>query len=190
MRKLLLCAAICAATMSVTVNAEPLAEFDTEGGLVAIQGYEVEETDTGSILYLIFDWTNKTEDTAAPSSELFFVALQNGKEIELDPGYDAPDNTDGFYGVQVMPGYTTTGYTGFALSDHTPVTVIIKDRYYQDCGDFTIDLDAPSDLPATEEIVDSPISDEPDAPSVAEIIQSLEQRIADLEERVAVLEAK
>ena len=186
MRKLLI-AALVTLALAVPVMAEPLAEFDTEGGSVIVTSYEVAEDDGDIYLYIFFDWTNNGDDRSEPMmDELSFIAFQNGKEVDSDIGCDTiPKNTDGYFGTQVMPGYTTNAYTGFKLADTSEVTVHATD-YSDDYAVFTINpAEAAPELDAPEE---TPVSDEPDAPTVGEKIADLEARIEALEARVSELE--
>ena len=185
MKKLLLASLITLA-LAVPVMAEPIAEFDTDNGHMIIQTYEVGAEDDDTYLYVIFDWTNNGSEIMDPLDDCLFTAFQNGKEIDSNTGWDTlPDNTDGYFGTQVMPGYTTTGYLGFELDGNSEV--IIHAFYFGDeYAEFTINPgEAAPELDVPEE---TPVSDEPDAPTVGEKIAELEARIDELEARVAELE--
>lgn len=186
MKKVLALAGVLALSFSMTVFADPLAEFDTDQGHMVVQRYEVDTEEDGTYLYLIYDWTNNGDEPSDASMECMWEAYQNGKEIEHDTSiYYRPD-TDGYGGTKVMTGYTTTGHMGFKLPDNTPVEIHASLFFGDEVANFTIDPSA--EAPAMDVSEDEPVSDEPAAPTVGDKIVELEQRIADLEQRVADLE--
>ena len=176
--------------LSVQAFAEPLVDTDIANGHVTVTSYYVaEEGEYGTYLYIIFDWTNNGDGPMNPLGDFIFIGFQNGKQIESDCGYDQePKNTDGYYGVQVMPGYTTTGFEGFKISDLSEVTISINSWFADDSTTFTID---PETAPGSEEISKETTQDEvtPAAAASDEVtIEDLLKRIEDLEQRVAALE--
>lgn len=187
MKKLFLCAATVAAIMSCTAYAETLAHMEGDGGIVDVTGYDIVEKDDKIILEVFARWENTTDKNDRPSSFYSFKGFQNGKQLDAAWLLESPEGYDSRM-TEIQPGYSIDFYDCFKLEDYSPVDMDVHDFFNtNDKVEFTID---PSNIVKADVQPDEPVSDEPDAPTVAEVIQSLEQRIADLEARMDAMEGK
>ena len=184
MRKILLTICFVIALNICTFAEEPLAHMDTEYGIIDVVGYEVQDLEEGLFLFVFFDWENTKDEADTPSWNYSFKGYQNGRE--LSSGFcwsyepDA-DNTS----VSIQPGYSLRYYTCFELNDLSPIDMDVHEiMNMKSKVEFSIDPST-SGLNVAPE---TPVSDEPDAPTIGDVIAELEQRIADLEARVDALE--
>lgn len=192
MKKIMVLMLVVVIIMSVQVFADPIVDTDTENGHLTITSYYVAEEDAKTYLYLIFDWTNNGDKAADAFSDISFIAYQNGKQIDSDMGFETmPKETDGFFGTSVMPGYTTTGFYGYGISNTGEVQITVKDFLLdKDYAEFSIDPSIASGSESkqkNDETKDETTQDNTTLDGVT--ITDLLERIEALEKRVAALEA-
>jgi hypothetical protein len=181
--------------LTVPVMADPLIHMDTDEGVLNVNSYEVHESKGGKYLFLLFDWTNGTNEAGSFLSNYLVDAYQNGKQVytDLDVYYE-PSGTDGFGGAQVKPGYSTTGYFGIPLTDYSEVEITVytfENMFQEDPNEMTTIFIDPSETapdstatPQTEQVQTEQTEKEVDR------ITLLEEKVAELEARLEALENK
>ena len=130
-----------------SVSSEPETDYDfeysAEGFTYKYLKNEVKNIGGSNYVFVFFEYTNNSNDTAIPYYSLVVSAFQNGVEISsymsIDDGVPEADVAY----KEVKSGTTTNVAFKFELSDESPVSIEIQPMVSfgdVEIGEFTIDL--------------------------------------------------
>ena len=183
MKKTLMLAALLTAGLAFTAHADPLAHLEGKGGIIDITGYETVENDDKITLAIFATWQNTTDKNSYASENYYMHGFQNGKELNFGWLFQNPEGYDSAV-TEMQPGYSLDCYYCLTLQDYSPVDLTIYDTDNRDNAvQITVDPSSGVD-PSSSDVPESVDTEQ----IAANDTQSLEQRVADLEERVEALE--
>ena len=194
-KQILLGTALFSLAFSLTSFADPLATLETEKGNVSIVGFTTATDSDGNNCFVgLFEYENTTDESNAPWLDYAFYAYQDG--IELEHAYIYNFSYEDFKSsdTNVRPGATLKFYELFLLTGDGPVDVEVSETFNFDNTspiEYTFDLsDIQFSTPEKTDDSDDSVADAPAGSSLEDKVKELEIKIAELEERINMLEGE
>ena len=187
-KKLILIMFTAAVTaMSIPAAADPLARLESDSGNVEIVGCDTVQQDGQDYLIVLMNYENTSEESSSsPEFEFLVTAFSDG--VELEHGYLYDFQYDGFRSddTKIRPGTSLQFYELFELVPGS-IEVEVQPIFNWDNISASCELDLSLAGYVSTQTEQSDTTKETE-PNIVDRIKALEEKVAELEERLSALE--